>query len=360
MRCVKVSGADAGHYIEKNDVLVCIMRPSRNKAKRLAIFEMSALLEGAGESYILNGPLGDVRGAISFFIEKNGDKKILPRLRNAGYCNKFYKLDFTMRDPVAATEIKSINPYFWKGREFQTIRVYEEDEETYKSQSIGNRPFALYGDGGAVRHVRGYRGDGGEAGRRALPLEDARLMVNIAGPEISGALPDPFAEGAFPDPSAGNVLLDPFAGGGSILHAARLAYERVFLISADIDKTLAPGLELYSDLHFACDARELDFGDRRIGAVVTEIPFSPNYTDAVIESIMHIKDAMTRNGKISLMCGAAQFPKVERAFADMGFCHIISDGVNRKGTPVVISLWTLDSGYRLSLENYLTALRAVV
>ena len=51
----KVSGSGLNEYLDKYDVLVCCLRKSRNKAKRLAIFELSTVLRKVGGIFVFNG-----------------------------------------------------------------------------------------------------------------------------------------------------------------------------------------------------------------------------------------------------------------------------------------------------------------
>ncbi len=91
---VKVSKNSILQYREDYDVLVCSLRSSRIKAKQLAILELFLVLSQIGCLFIINGPLGDIKGIISFFINKKKRNLLHSLLKNVGYCDKFYILDF--------------------------------------------------------------------------------------------------------------------------------------------------------------------------------------------------------------------------------------------------------------------------
>lgn len=68
--------------------------------------------------FIINGPLGDVKGLISFFILKEHKERLPSYLKNLGYCNKFYVLDFDNPNDESICDIRSKNPLVWKKKVF--------------------------------------------------------------------------------------------------------------------------------------------------------------------------------------------------------------------------------------------------
>jgi len=340
MNYATITKLNLPEYLAERDVLVCLARPSRNRAKQLAILELSIVLGGLGE-YVTNGPLGDVRGVVSFFVKKGHDDALLALLKTVGYCNTFYKLDFSLQNPDTTDEIASINPFYWKGRPFHVIRFYAESEEEYRERSIENREFAVLGDDGAVRRIKGYRGDGSEAGRRGLPLEDAVLMVNLADPRNIGS------------------LFDPFAGGGGILHAARTIRPSLRLLSCDVEARLEPGLRMYANVHRAADARELELGET-VDAIVTEVPFSGNYTGVITQAFDNLSRFLRERGRVVCMCSTDQFSLIAECLRRNDLHCLFGKTLDRKGTTVSVSLWTGDEGYAKSLGEYFRMLAAVV
>lgn len=342
MKYVKVSKCNIDEYVKKYDLLVCRIRKSRNKAKRLAVFELSTVLGQVGGIFVFNGPLGDVRGLVSFFVPKGMNDELTDILKTVGYCDQFYKLDFTLEMPGATNEIKSVNEYFWKGRRFNVIPFYTECKKQYQKQSVNNRMFAIYQEDGTVKHVKGYRGDGSEAGRRGLPLEDAKMMVNLVKPYTI------------------QTLMDPFAGGGGILHAAKLINPSLYVISADIDRLLEPGLSMYADKHFACDARKVDLGGKKVDAVVTEIPFSKNYTHVAIEAFYNLLPNISDTGKMLVMCHVGQTEQIKKKMEKSNLCLIVDKEVNRKGTSVNILLWSKCREFYKKNLKYFQMIKTVI
>lgn len=342
MKYVKVSKRDIDEYIEKYDLLVCRLRTSRNKAKQLAILEMSSCLMPVEGVFVFNGPLGDVKGVISFFVKKGEEQKLLKILKTVGYCDRFYILDFSLELPGATKEIPSVNEYYWKGRPFNVIPFYKESKNHYLAQSISNRIFAIYQNDNTVKYVKGYRGDSREAGRRGLPLEDTRMLVNLVKPHSI------------------NTFLDPFAGSGGIVYTAKSINPSLYVMSADIDRILEPGLSMYSDKHYTCDARELDLNDNKVDAIVTEIPFSKNYTHVAIQAFYNLIPCLAEQGKLLCMCHADQTKELVNAMQDSGLSLVIDKAVNRKGTPVNILLWAKSRNFYENYMYYFQMLKTVI
>jgi len=321
-------------YTRQYDVLICQVRPSRIKAKQWAALEISTVLAPLGAIFITNTPIGDIQGLIAFFVPKGVD--ICPLFDNVGYSYKFYKLIFEDMQAYKPADLKSINPYYWKGRPFVPTCYHITDEEAFEAQSVANRPFAVYQQDMTIKYIKGYRGDGSEAGRRALPQEDARLMANLA------------------SPLSITSLLDPFAGGGGIIHAAKCANRTLHLISADIDPTVEPGLKMYATVHHTCDARDLKL-DTPVDAIVTEVPFSMAYVDIVNDALGHLTQFLTNQGRLVLMCHQDQFPRI-----NTGLYPIYHREINRKGTPITISYWTKDKSFHEASREYIATLKEFI
>lgn len=341
MKYVKITKQNIEKHIQNYDLLVCRLRSSRNKAKHLAILEMATVLEPVDGIFIFNGPLGDVRGLISFFVKPGSDSGLIERLKTVGYCNRFYKLDFTLQHPDVTDEIKSINKYRWKGYEFNVVRFFHQCKIKYQEQSVSNREFAIYQGGNSIKYVTGYRGDGSEAGRRGLPIEDTRMMVNLACPHSI------------------NSLLDQFAGSGGIIYTAKTIRQSLFTISADIDRVVEPGLKMYSDLHYTCDARQINLKSNMVDAVVAEIPFSPRYTQIAIDAFLHILPSISQHGKLVCMCHTNQTEPIKQALKHQLYLLLDAD-INRKGTPVSLLVWSKDYEHYKAFGDYRDMLLSVI
>lgn len=314
---VSVTGENIRRYLQDYDVLVCSVRPSRSKAKELAAAELFFALNHIGCIYILNGPMGNIKGLISFFIRKTDKGELKEILKNIGYCNKFSVLDFSS----CSGYVPDKRNQTWKGMEFDVLPLHEQSENTYEAQSSHNREFSILAGDGTIKSVRGYRGDGSITGRRALPVEDARLMVNLA---VS---------------SDTRVLMDAFAGSGGILYQARYIAPSLFLISSDIDPDLEPGLQEYADRHYSMDARRVKIKDMKIDAIVTEAPFSKGETETVAQVLSNLCSCLNENGRVVLMCSAGQFGRLKSRMEAMNLYCLMDEQVDRKGTQVVVSVW---------------------
>ena len=66
-RYVEIDGKNIKELTSNNNVVCCRLRNSRIKSKQLAIMEMLLMNYDLGLRFIKNGPLGDVKGIVSFF-----------------------------------------------------------------------------------------------------------------------------------------------------------------------------------------------------------------------------------------------------------------------------------------------------
>ncbi len=314
-------------YLKNYHVLVCSLRNSRIKAKKIAIMEMFNSLFPLKGIFISNGPLGDVKGLFSFFILKEYKIELKKYLKQIGYCDKFYMLDFENPEYKNTSEINSVNGFFWKKKKFSIQLFYEQSDEIYKNQSPHNRKFLIIGKDRCVKEVFGYRGDGSERGRRGLPVEDARCLVNLATPSIL------------------KTLIDPFAGGGGIVYQAKYIKEEIDVISIDIDPTLEPGLTFYGAKHYVSNSCTIQLGNTQIDAIVTEVPFSNEATTDIIMTLKNISKYLNNNGKVIIMSSIQQAEKIKYCINELGLFPIMSYQLNRKGTDVVIMTYTKSQVY---------------
>jgi len=342
MKYITVTKLEINDYISQYDVLVCQVRPSRVKAKQWAVLEISLVLASLDAVFITNTPVGDIQGLIAFLVPKGQDSVLRELLSNVGYCYRFYKLDFALKCQAPTDGLRSINPFIWKGLPFIPVDFYTIDGETFEAHSIMSRPFAVYQQDMTVKYIKGYRGDGSDTGRRALPVEDARLMANLASPLTI------------------KRLLDPFAGGGGIIHAAKIVNEKLHLVSADIDYVVEPGLKMYASEHHTCDARELALS-AHVDAIVTEVPFSLTYTDIINNALGHVVQYLSDTGRLVLMCHRDQFLAICREVGPFsGIFPVYYREIDRKGTPIIISFWTKDEEFYEATKGYVAALRAFI
>ena len=317
-RYVRVTAQNIDKYLKKYFVLVCSLRNSRIKAKKIAIMEALCCLYPLQGIFIVNGPLGDVKGLISFFILKEY-KDLLPNyLKNLGYCNKFYILDFDNPEFESTCEIRNNNSLIWKKRKFSIQHFYEQSEEVYIQQSPHNRHFRIIGHDNVVRDIYGYRGDGSDKGRRALPVEDARCLVNLA------------------LPSKIKTMIDPFAGAGGIVYQAKYIDKNIEVFSIDVDKVLEPGLTLYGSNHYVGNSAEIDFDTHIFDAIITEVPFTLDALDDICNTLVNFDKYLSQSGRVVIMLSKHQLDAIEKCIKELNWYIVMSCLVNRKGTEVVI------------------------
>lgn len=332
-RFILVNGTNIDECLEKYNVLTCKLRNSRIKSKQLAIMEMILSNYDLDILFIKNGPLSDVKGIVSFFVRKDKWEDIQKRLKNIGYINEFYFLDFESGKQENETTIETINPLVWKGRNYSLERLYIQDEKLYDMQSPHNRAFKIFSSDGTEKDLNGYRGNGTELGRRALPVEDARCLVNLSMPHSE------------------KKVIEPFAGGGGIVYMYKYINPNIDITSIDIDETLKPGLEFYGANHIVGSSASVHLTEQ-YDAIVTEVPFSNNATEEVIESFKNLYSNLTAKGIIVLMCGKSQNYEISNCFLeDLNSNLIFSRELNRKGTDVVIQIWTKNFDLKKELDE---------
>jgi hypothetical protein len=129
--------------------------------------------------------------------------------------------------------------------------VYQEPDGLLREHAPDRRSFLLECGDGVVRRIVGYRGGPGPLEHRALPVVDARLLVNLVA-----------------NPARGR-LLDTFAGAGGLLREARAAGWTT--LGLDVDPLVRHGLAEIADFHLVGDARALPLATGSID-VATEPP----------------------------------------------------------------------------------------
>jgi hypothetical protein len=281
------------------EILVLRMLPARAKARRAAVLEAERLLEDLGARAMAGGPLSDQAGV--FWIE-------LPSESLEAARERFGALGYTR----AVDRVSKRSP-------LRLESLFCRSEQEARAAAPDRRTFRLVGRDGKEREVHGYRGSSRPGSRRALPVCDARLLVNLA-----GARP--------------NVrLLDPFAGAAGILIEARARGAVVW--SADIDPALAPGLCRVAHHHHVADARSLPLADAAVDAVATEPPFDDGSTLVIADAMAEIHRVAHPGARVAMMVGRAQSEVVARRAADLGWARELDADIDRKGTAVSVLAW---------------------
>jgi hypothetical protein len=294
-------------------ILIFRIKPSRIKARELALLEIKSFLGGLKYSEVVTGgPLSTEKGVLAAYLPKDADiDALIPDFHKLGYIEKV-----EIMEPV---QNKSKNSIKWKGQFYDLDSIYEEDRETVREQAPDKRPFLLPDPTGKLRYVNGYRGNGTDTGRRALPVEDCKMMLNIA------------------NAKQGQKVLDPFGGGGGIVFAAKQSGLKMY--SSDIDQILQHGLRDYGAEHSVASVEKLPFDSRFFDAVVTEAPFDENTTPIVAKGLEELVRVTTSKASIVMMTGENQADTIRNKAMSLNLEAYIDQQLNRKGTPVHIFGW---------------------
>lgn len=302
-------GADAA-------MLVLHLRASRRKARAAATAEALGLLEDLEPSVPSGGPLSELSGTAWVTVPRRHLKPALARLGRLGYTAA---VDLVEPHDGAGEGGPDRRTVRWRRRWWQAVRVHQADEAMLRERAPDRRRFLLEGGDGQVREIRGYRGTGAEGARRALPVADARMLVNLAG-----------------RPSG--VLLDPFAGAGGIALEAREAGWTV--VTADVDPALRFGLGELARLHLVADARRPPLRAGSLAAVVTEPPYDPGGGALLVEVLPELARLLIPGGRLALLATSGQATLARRAAASAGLLPGLDTPVDRKGLDVVALTWT--------------------
>ena len=300
----------------ESTLLVCSARPSRRRAIPLACAEVAALFEPFGAKIVQGGPLSEHPGVFWATVDAARIPEIEERAARLGYTHRLEQVG--LEPPARSRKKEKLQNPTWKGKAYTLSLLWLDSEENHRQSAPDRRTFSLRQTDGTVRKVKGYRGSGGLGQRRALPVADARLLVNLARAE------------------AGQVLLDPFAGAGGIVFEASHIGAEVW--SIDIDPTLEPGLTAFGARHTIASATHLPFETSSVHGVATEPPFDPDSDATVQNALGEIARVLVLGGRAAIMVANRQKNLIEQTSVDINLRIELSCDVDRKGTPVTIFL----------------------
>jgi hypothetical protein len=293
---------------------VCQMRPSRNKARDAAVFEILSLLAHYRPVPVLSGPLGSQKGVFWLGIAPEYQDAVEKQLRYLGYTSQVFRVG-------APDDNYEGEPVRWHNRDYALHPVYQEDAAWMRERAPDRRVFRLRNQDGALYPVQGYRGDGTAMGRRGLAVEDARLLVNLAAPYQAA----PFK------------FLDPFGGiGGLVVEALERGLS---VYSGDVDPVVKDGIRHFGSHHSVFDAAKLPFAPNSLDGIASEPPFHED-ARAVTESLMpEIWRVLKPGGRAALMVADWQIEILAASAARCGFAHLLTSAILRKGTDVTVCAW---------------------
>jgi SAM-dependent methyltransferase len=291
-------------------MLVLHLRPSRRRARAAATAEALGLLGDLDPAAPAGGPLSELGGVLWVTVPRPRLRPALARLDHLGYTRAV-----DLVEPCGDGDPAAIR---WRRRSWRALRVHQADEAMLRQRAPDRRPFLLECGDGEVREVRGYRGSGAAGARRALPVADARMLVNLAGPPRG-------------------VLLDPFAGaGGIVLEAAAAGWA---VVSADIDPVLRFGLAALGARHLVADARRLPLRAGSVDAVAGEPPYDDGAGELLEEALPELARVLRAGGLLALLVTPGQAAAARRAARAAGLAPALDAPVDRKGLDVVALSW---------------------
>ena len=294
-------------------LLVLHVRPGRARARATAEAEALGLLRDLGAQHAPGGPLSD-RGRVFWLsLPTAALERATALLPHLGYT---HAVDLVERVPIGLTLHDDV--VLWHRQPHRLVRLYEESPEVARDRAPDRRAFALETKTGAVRHIRGYRGDSRAFKRRGLPAYDARMLVNIA------------------NATAGATFLDPFAGVGGVVVAAAERGCRV--VSCDVDPVLRFGLGSLA-AHVVADARRLPFAEAKFDAIATEPPYEPEAAEMAADSVREAVRVLRSGGRLSVFCAAWQGDALRQAAERVGMALIHEEAIDRKGVACAVLAW---------------------
>jgi hypothetical protein len=301
--------------LEGRRMLVCHIRAARRKARHAAEGELIGLLHGLGALAEKGGPLSDQRGVFWVSVPATSVSAVRARLPQLGYCDAV-DLVVPEDETNAFPEDSVIGSTRWRRQPYQLIRIYQEDAEALRERAPDRRAFVFERSDGEVRAIRGYRGSNDPLTHRALPVADARLLVNLLAASSPGLLLDPFA-------GAGGIVLEAVAAGWQV-------------VSADVDPAVRHGLSADGAMHLVADARQLPIAAGTVAAIATEPPYDPSIGTLAADCLTELVRVLRPGGQLAMFCAAWQADTVRKAALATGLTPGLDTPVDRKGVDVVV------------------------
>jgi len=336
-----ITKSNIDDYLYEYKVILCKIRSSRIKAKQIAVLEMLFLQFDNEILFVKNGPLGDIKGLISFLCPAKNLVSFKERLKFSGYFYTFYLLDFDNFTQKNIPGLNSINPMIWKGKRFSVTVLFNMDNKIFTDQAPNNRVFKIIDTNNEIKDIRGYRGDGSDTGKRALPVEDARCMVNLS------------------QPCKNKRMIDPFAGAGGIIFLFKYIVPEGIMTSIDIDPILKPGLESYGSTHYVMNSGDASFPENSFDSVITEVPFSENAETDIIKTLKKIDAGISKNGVYIIMCNIDQSAFIQQTMEELKNFQVFSHEIDRKGINVEIQIWHKNITLFDEMREFISVLKDV-
>ena len=293
--------------------LIFHVRRARRKAVEAARTEAMCLLGDLNPTLPSGGPLSELGGVFWLDLPRQHLDVATDRFPLLGYSAS---VDLLMqrsgRWSDHSTAIR------WRKNTYEINRLYEEDPVKLRELDPDCRPF-IFETRGGTRLIRGYRGDGSQFGRRALPACDARLLVNLVSRTSS------------------SLVLDPFAGAGGIVGAAIATGTRA--VSLDLDPRLRFGLRGMGAFHAVSDAFRLPLRQSCVPAIATELPFDRSLEGRLQLIVDGLHECLCQGGRMALMCAAQQRQELRLSSRRAEMRVLLDTEIDRKRTACAIMAW---------------------
>jgi predicted methyltransferase len=274
-----------------------------------------ALLRGLAVHELSGGPFSEVGGIAWVSVAQNDLDNSLDRLRGLGY-TAAVDLIVPIRE-VKKGERSVVTR--WRGSQVALVNRWSEPDSELRASAPDRRGFLLECADGVTRRIDGYRGGAGPLEHRALPVEDARLLVNLVSAE------------------AGSRFLDPFVGAGAVIIEARS--RGLTTTSLDVDATLRFGLAELSGHHAVGDASALPFADLSFDAIATEPPYHSSAFELLKASIREAARVARLGARIAFLVASKQADDARKTGRLAGLTLEFEAAVDRKGTAVSCLCW---------------------
>ncbi len=299
-------------------MLIFTLRTARSKARAAATAEALSLLRDLDPQAPVGGPLSEQGGLFWITLPAANIEAARAHLPRLGYTCAVDRLEEAPETAPDARAEETERLVRWRRRSYRLVPLYREDEAALRAEAPDRRVFLLETGDGAVRAVRGYRGDSGPLSRRGLPAPDARLLVNLV------AVP-------------GASFLDPFAGAGGIVVEALASGCRV--LSSDCDPALRYGLANLGSCHCVTDARSLPFPAASLAAIATEPPYDAGAEATVQAALREMARVLMPGGRLAIYCAIGQADGLRQVSRTLELLPCLDTPINRKGTDCVLLAW---------------------
>jgi SAM-dependent methyltransferase len=301
---------------DRDVLLIFYLRTARSRAREAAVAEALSVLHDLSPVALPGGPLSERGGLFWVTVRAPALPDAVSRLPRLGYSVAVDRLEPSASKHRGKRDEDEVK---WRGDYYRLTRIYEEDSESARELAPDRRTFWLEDENGTVRSMRGYRGTGQDGQKRALPVCDARLLVNLM------------------QLRAEDRFLDPFAGAGGVILEA--VSQGCCAFSVDHDPAMRHGLSRLGGWHAVADARRLPFPNAVFQGVAGEPPYHDAATPDVVEALGEMARVTKSGGRLALLCAETQTEPLRAQARRLALVPALDCPINRKGLGVSLLVW---------------------